>query len=235
MSSALSRLLSWLVAILVPIVLVLMAVRLLMTPAYLSIEYSTPGFPMDRYGFTKEDRLYWSKIAVRYLLNSADISFLGNLRFPDGEQTPQPSCQFMDDCSRFYNDRELKHMFDVKNVVQTALWVFYGSVIILTGLGVWGYFGGWYKAFKSGLRRGGWLTVGLLGAIMFFVLIAFGFIFVLFHSIFFEAGTWTFLYSDTLIRLFPERFWRDTFIAVGVLAGGAGLALGVFVKDGESA
>jgi hypothetical protein len=28
----------------------------------------------------------------------------------------------------------------------------------------------------------------------------------LFHQIFFSAGTWMFLYSDTLIRLFPERF-----------------------------
>lgn len=231
MSFKLSRLLGWLVALLIPIILVLTAVRVLMIPVFLYIEYNTPGFPVDRYGFTKEDRLYWSQIAVEYLLNSEDISFLGDLRFPDGELTPLPSCQFMDDCSRFYNDRELKHMFDVKNVVQTALRVLYGSTIILVGLGVWAHLGGWFMTFKRGLRRGGWLTVGLVGAIILFVLIAFGFIFVLFHNIFFEAGTWTFLYSDTLIRLFPERFWRDTFIAVGVLAGGAGLAIGLLVKD----
>jgi uncharacterized membrane protein len=71
----------------------------------------------------------------------------------------------------------------------------------------------------------------LLGGIILFVLLAFGVIFVAFHQVFFESGTWTFFYSDTLIRLFPERFWRDTFIAVGVLAGGAGLLLGRFVRE----
>jgi integral membrane protein (TIGR01906 family) len=73
--------------------------------------------------------------------------------------------------------------------------------------------------------------VALLAAILIFVLVAFGVIFVMFHNIFFESGTWTFLFSDTLIRLFPERFWRDTFLAVGLLAGGAGVALGILLKD----
>ena len=39
----------------------------------------------------------------------------------------------------------------------------------------------------------------------------------------FKAGTWTFLYSDTLIRLFPERFWQDTFLVVGGLSAVLGL------------
>jgi hypothetical protein len=34
-----------------------------------------------------------------------------------------------------------------------------------------------------------------------------------------------FYYSDTLIRLFPERFWRDAFIAVGLLAAAQAAAL----------
>ena len=63
------------------------------------------------------------------------------------------------------------------------------------------------------------------------MLLAFGVIFVWFHQIFFESGTWTFLFSDTLIRLFPERFWRDTFLAVGLLSGGVGLALGILLRD----
>ncbi len=141
------------------------------------------------------------------------------------------SCQFMEDCTRLYNDRELGHMLDVKNVVQAALKVWYGSVIVLAVLWVWSGRSGWSADYRRGLRRGGWLTVFLLGGIILFVLLAFGVIFVAFHQVFFESGTWTFFYSDTLIRLFPERFWRDTFIAVGVLAGGAGLLLGRFVKE----
>jgi integral membrane protein (TIGR01906 family) len=44
--------------------------------------------------------------------------------------------------------------------------------------------------------------------------VSFSFVFVGFHLIFFEGDTWLFLYSDTLIRLFPTRFWRDVFIFV---------------------
>ena len=56
MSSSLLKALSWIVTLLIPVVLVLAAVRLLMTPLFLIVEYNTPGFPEDRYGFTKEDR-----------------------------------------------------------------------------------------------------------------------------------------------------------------------------------
>jgi integral membrane protein (TIGR01906 family) len=228
------RILSWVVTIVVPIVLVMAAVRILISPAYLVFEYNTPDFPADPYGFTKEDRLYWSKIAVTYLLNSADISFLGDLRFPAGQQAPPASCYYMSDCTRLYNERELRHMSDVKNVVQSALGVWYISLILLAGLGVWAWFGKWFSDYRRGLMRGGWLTVILLAAIILFVLLSFGVIFVWFHDIFFAAGTWTFLFSDTLIRLFPERFWRDTFLAVGLLAGGAGLAMGLLLRDRKS-
>lgn len=230
MKSTTTRILSLLVMFLMPVALVLTAVRILMTPAYLMVEYNTPGFPADRFGFSKEDRLFWANIAVDYLLNDEGIEYLGDLRFPENQTTPPESCQFMDDCSRFYNDRELKHMLDVKNVVQVALMVWYISLISLIVLGIWARFGGWWEQYLRGLGRGGWLTVGLLAAILLFVLFAFGLIFVAFHNVFFESGTWTFLYSDTLIRLFPERFWRDTFLAVGLLAGGAGLVLGLVFR-----
>lgn len=226
-SRRLLAVLSWFVTLLTPVFLVLTAVRFLLTPAFINIEYNLPGFPADRYGFTKEDRLYWANVARLYLLNDADINFLADLRFPEGQITPPASCRYMDDCTRLYNDRELKHMLDVKNVVQAALNVWYASIFVLVILGVWSGFGGWWQHFKKGLGRGGWLTIGILAALILFVLLAFGFIFVAFHNVFFESGTWTFLYSDTLIRLFPERFWRDAFLAVGLLAGGGGLVLGL--------
>src|SRR5512135_399806 len=101
-NSALFLVLSWIVTILVPVALVLTSVRLMLTPLYINFEYNVPGFPQDSYGFTKEDRLHWADITRVYLLNSSGISFLSDLRFPDG--TP------------VYNDRELRHMVDVKNV-----------------------------------------------------------------------------------------------------------------------
>ena len=225
------RILTWLVTLLIPVALVMAVVRLLISPAYLVIEYNTPDFPPDPYGFTRSDRLHWSKIAVEYLLNDADISFLADLRFPEGQQAPPATCQSMDDCTRLYNDRELKHMLDVKRVVQSALNVWYASLGVLLVLWVWAARKHRGEEYRIGLRRGGRLTVILLVGILLLVLLAFGTIFVAFHNVFFESGTWQFLFSDTLIRLFPERFWRDTFMAVGVLAGGAGLALSYFTRN----
>ena len=205
--------LSWLVALLVPIALTMTVVRLMLSPLYINIEYRMPGFPTDYYGFTQADRLVYGNIARQYLLNSAGVSFLRDLHFPSG----QP----------MYNERELKHMVDVKNTVKAALNVWIISLVILAGLGIWAWLGKWWPAYARGLGRGGWLSVFLLGAVLLLVLLSFGLVFVTFHDVFFQPGTWTFEYSDTLIRLFPERFWRDIFLAVGGLTLLGGLAVGL--------
>lgn len=209
--------LSWLVAILVPVMLILTSVRLLVTPAFVQIEYRTPYFPADPYGFTQQDRLYWSQIAVEYLLNDEGISFLEELEFEDGTQV--------------YNARELKHMLDVKEVLQSALIVWYISIGSIFLLGMWAYWGKWMDAYQRGISRGGWITVGIIAVTMVIVLIGFSVFFVFFHQVFFEAGTWVFRFSDTLIRLFPQRFWRDTFIAIGLLSLVGGLLLGFAFKQ----
>jgi len=216
-SHPLHKILSWLVTILIPVVLILTSVRLLLLPAFLPLEYHTPGFPVDMYGFTLEDRLYWSRIAQEYLLNKEGISFLGDLRFQDGQLV--------------YNERELKHMVDVKQVVEKALLVWYASLAGLLLLGIWAWWKGWFGDFRLGLSRGGFLTAVLICAIILIVLLSFRIFFVAFHQVFFTEGSWIFNYSDTLIRLFPERFWRDIFIYVGVLSFMGGLALGFGLRS----
>ncbi len=208
---ALQKPLSWIVTILVPGALVLSAVRAMMSPAFLNIEYNLPNFPADPYGFSTQDRLYWSRYALNYLLNDAGISYLGDLRFQNGQPV--------------YNERELQHMVDVKATLKKALLFWYISLGALLVLGVWAWRGGWMRSYQHGLARGGWLTVLLVGTIIVFVLLSFGVFFVAFHDVFFQPGTWMFQYSDTLIRLFPERFWKDLFIYIGSLSALAGLVL----------
>lgn len=212
------RLATWVVVFLVPVALILTSVRLLLTPLFVYVEYRTPFFPPDPYGFTQEDRLYWSSISREYLLNDQGISFLEDLRFEDG--------------TTVFNERELRHMVDAKDVVQKALIVWYIALFGLLGLGLWAWRGDWGDKFRRACALGGWLTIILVGVIVVVVLIGFGVFFVFFHEVFFDPGTWIFRYSDTLIRLFPERFWRDAFLAIGGLsiAGGLILALGLKPK-----
>lgn len=209
----LQKVLSWFVTFLLPVALTFLGVRLLLTHTFPEIEYRTPGFPTDEYGFTLQDRLQWSGISIDYLLNDADISFLSDLTFPDG--------------APLFNGRELSHMQDVKNVVQPVLWVGYGVWFLVLGLGLWARFGGWWPEYVRGIWCGGWLTVGLVAVIGIFAGISFWQFFTVFHELFFTGDSWQFLYSDTLIRLFPMRFWQDAFLFAGALDVLGGLALGL--------
>jgi integral membrane protein (TIGR01906 family) len=218
-----NMILSWLVTILIPMALLGLAIRVLLLPVFYQIEYNMPYFPPDEYGFTKADRLKWAPYAVNYLISSADISYLGDLKFEDG--------------SPLYNERELSHMRDVKNVTQGALRLWYLSLALLAVLGIWAWFGGGWQYYLLGLQRGGWLMVGLAILIGTIVLVGiavnpnvFDEFFVLFHSLFFEGNSWLFYFSDTLIRLFPIRFWEDAFLLAAVIALGGGLALGLGIK-----
>jgi uncharacterized membrane protein len=70
---------------------------------------------------------------------------------------------------------------------------------------------------------GGVFTVVVLLTIALFILLAWDIFFVQFHELLFPPGTWTFAFTDGLIRLFPEQFWFD----VGVIMSGGALLLGV--------
>jgi integral membrane protein (TIGR01906 family) len=214
--------LSYLVSLLVPLALIGIALRILLTPLYYTVEYNMPYFPPDEYGFTKEDRLHWAPFAVNYLVNDADISYLGDLKFTGG--------------SALYNERELSHMKDVKNVVLGALRVWVLTLAILLLLASLAWRGEWIPEYLNGLRRGGWWMIGLASLLGFITGVGilldpdvFWEIFTLFHKLFFTGDSWLFFYSDTLIRLFPIRFWQDAFLGTAIIAlgGGLGLAFGL--------
>ncbi len=219
--TGLGMVLSWIVALTVPVALIGLAVRVVLLPVFVQLEYSVPGFPPDDYGFTTQERVHWATYAWNYLVNSSDISYLGDLKFDNG--TP------------LFNERELSHMHDVKGVVGGTFRAFYVSLAIILLVGLWAWRAHQVRSFRAGLSRGGWITIGFAALIGSIVLIGmlmdpnvFWDFFAWFHSLFFKGDSWIFEYSDTLIRLFPIRFWEDTFLAAAaiVLAGGLGLALG---------
>ena len=226
MKPYLPSVLSYLVSFLVPLALIGTALRILLTPIFYNVEYRMPYFPADDYGFTQQDRLKWAPYAVEYLVNSADVSYLGDLKFEDG--------------SLLYNERELSHMTDVKNVVRGALFVWDVSLAILLLLALLAYRGSWQPDYLNGLRRGGlWMiglavTLGMVAGVGIAISPdVFEKFFAFFHSLFFTGDSWLFRFSDTLIRLFPMRFWEDAFLAAALLAlgGGAGLAFGLRIRE----
>lgn len=199
--------LSVLVTIMIPFFLIMASIRILINPFFLDYEYNLPNFPADDYGFSTADRLYWGKISLDYLTNDAGIDYLADLKFANG--------------TSFYNDRELSHMLDVKNLIQKALFAWDIVILLLLILAVWSRAAKWWETFLRGVSRGGLLTIMLIIAVLVGVVLNFEALFIEFHHIFFTGNTWLFYTSDSLIRLFPEKLWSDAFLFMGAftLAG----------------
>jgi len=200
----------------VPLLLVAVSVRLAMTTQWLMFEYTRPGFSVDAYGMTVQDRLVYGPKGVEYLLNAEEIEMLSRINLP-GRLCYPPA---MLPC-RMFNELELRHMEDVKRVANGFFLVAWG-----VGLGA-GISGLWlWRREKHGLWRaiwrGGVWTLGSMAALAFAALVAWDALFDTFHALFFADGTWQFYYSDSLIRLYPEQFWFETALLVsGLTALGA--------------
>ncbi len=216
----------WLIIVAMPFFLGLGGIRAIIAwdwPSYPEWEYGR--IPSDIYGFSDADRLALAEVNIDYLrrLEPAQevIFMLEDLRMPG---TDEP----------LYNEREIDHMVDVKVIADAfrrVVWV--AGAIVLGGLA---FLLARPATRPDGYRAiygGGVATTLVLLVVGLFILVGWEIFFVQFHELLFPPGTWTFSYTDSLIRLFPEQFWFD----VGVLVSGgvfvAGLlvtALGYFLR-----
>lgn len=204
----------------VPVFFVLTSVRLLLTPGFVRFEYALPGFPADPYGFTKQDRIKNADHALEYLLNDAGIEFLGDVTFEDG--------------APFYNSRELRHMSDVKQVTQSALRVWVGAGLLSVALAVLLWRAAGLGTLAPAMAGAGKAAVVAMLVLIVVLVVGFSVLFVGFHRVFFEGETWIFQYSDSLIRMFPERFWQVAFGTIGVatmVQGGALFAIARWLQN----
>jgi len=202
MNNTLSTVIRWLVVVATPFLLTVLTVRLLIgwnNPSYPAWEYGR--IDPDRFGFTPAERLELAEATLDYLQRPESapevIYLLEDLRIPGTEQP-------------LYNPSEIGHMLDVKIVAdafKTAVWVLLlvvvGGLIFLFARPETRYLG------AKAIFQGGVFTETAVVVVMVFIGIAWSTFFTLFHDIFFDPGTWTFLYTDSLIRLFPEQFWFD--------------------------
>lgn len=179
------------------------------TDLYLAIEYGKADFPPDTFGFSRTQRLEFAGANFRYVRAAQPIEALASQRL---------------DKTLLYNERELKHMQDVQATYQAAMWVW--QIALLT-IALSAVTLAWRAATRASLaaalKWGGLLTVGLVGGLGLLAVVAWQFWFIAFHQIFFVPGTWMFNEWDTLIRLFPNKFWFDaalTIVGLSVISGG---------------
>ncbi len=190
--------------LLIPLLIILGSVRMLATEPYLVFEYSKTDFPEDPFGFDRAQRLTHAAANLQFVTQDNTLTNLSG----------QNKNGIL-----LYNSRELKYMKDVQNVYQATwrVWQIALILAVLIGLAL-----AWSKegrlGLASALRSGGALTVGLVAVVGLGAIVAWQFWLVVFHQVFFSAGSWTFDFSDTLIRLYPEKFWYDAVLTISSLS-----------------
>ena len=197
--------LSAVIALAIPAVLLGNGLWLLLNPWYVHAEYARPGFPDDRFGFSKEERTGLALVGLRSIQpqHREGVEVLREARLPDGAAA--------------FTEREIVHMGDVRRLVGLVLLAhalalaaaLAAAAVLRYGLGVRG-------EIARALLRGGVLTLAAAGALGLVMLASFDWFFVQFHEALFTGDTWLFADGDTLIRLYPHAFWSDF---GGVLAG----------------
>lgn len=194
-------------AIILPFVLLMNAIILIFTPAYLVHEYKRPDFPADPYGFTLEERIEYGTKSVNYITDPGHKypdNFLASLKMKDG--------------SPLYNEREISHMYDVRVVFRNARAVmsFMIVFIIITILLVSKKQDA-LQGFLKSLAWGASLTIALIILVGIGILAGFDAFFEAFHKLFFADDSWLFWENDSLIRLFPEPLWVHGFTLAAIL------------------
>ena len=195
------------VTLAVPAVLAVNGIRLLTNDRYVEAVYDYGGVPDDRYGLAAADRERLALVGLRSIEPStADgIGLLQEARLPNGEPA--------------FNARELAHMADVRTAVSRA---YRFQIIAVIAIGILALLLGLLSTTRAvvpvALVRGALLTVVVAVVVGIVAATSYGSFETPFHSLFFEGETWRFEETDTLRRLYPDRFWLDTAVVIGVLA-----------------
>ncbi|MEM9776033.1 MAG: TIGR01906 family membrane protein [Chloroflexota bacterium] len=195
----------WIVILAFPFLLGFGTVRAIIASNYPAFEY--PRITSDLYGWSDEVRLELAEATLDYIQRPEPaeevIFLLEDLRLPEDPSAP------------LYNEREIGHMLDVKNLfdaIGRILW----ALIVIVPLGLVAlYFLDTSQLYDT-VRLGGWSTIIVLAGIAIFILVGWSLFFTTFHELLFPPGTWTFYLTDSLIRLFPEKFWFDVGVIISV-------------------
>ncbi|MBI4201049.1 MAG: TIGR01906 family membrane protein [Chloroflexi bacterium] len=119
-----------------------------------------------------------------------------------------------------FNQREVLHMRDVKELVREVYRVQEGAFLTLFLFATAGFFilGNWFPTqLRRLLVQGSVLTVTVVGLVAMVSVVAFGPLFRLFHQLGFANDLWQLDPATSyLVRLFPFGFWLESTLLIGL-------------------
>ena len=136
--------------------------------------------------------------------------------------------------SNLFNEKEILHMYDVKQLVRMVYSVqLYSAIFILIGclLIAIDASSKWKKTIPGYFMKVGWLTFSLVLLVALLALVGFDRLFLYFHLVSFSNDLWILdPRHDYLIAMFPQRFFFDCTVAIAVLTLLEGAFLGLLPR-----
>ncbi len=193
-SPIIAKSLAWLTTIFVPFALFGIGFNFLLTPAFLRVEYALPHITTNE--LNKSEQFQWASQTVEYLSNDRKPQFLQKLRVDNGAPV--------------FSDREVGMVEYVKRSTQSvmSIWQLALAFSFIFSISAWS--GGWLPTLRDGVRRGGWLALGIAILIAAVALI---------------SAANPFEGTDMLLRLFPAALWRDALLVLSLCMGAGGFLL----------
>jgi integral membrane protein (TIGR01906 family) len=190
----------------VPAILLADGLRLVTGDWYVRAVYAHGAIPRDDLGLTGAQRTSLALTGLHSIEpDTKGIELLRRARLPGG--TPA------------FTSREIRHMSNVRTLLGRlyTLQLVAAAAIAALALGL---------AFRPtrkllvprALRLGAILTLAIAALVGFLSLVYWPAFSTPFHLVFFGESSWRFNDTDTLRRLYPDQFWIDTAIVLGVLA-----------------
>lgn len=195
------------IAAVIPPVLVVNAFRVLATDTF--VRFELHRIPPDLYGFTDDQRQALALTGLRSIRpGSEGVPLLERATLPNG--------------SPAFGERELTHMRDVRRLFGAALRLQLVVLVSLAALAIALARTPLRTVVPTGLLAGALATLAIALLAVPIILLGFDGFFTRFHEVFFEGNSWRFSTADTLIRLYPERFWQDVSrLAAAIVVGQA--------------
>lgn len=137
-----------------------------------------------------------------------------------------------------FNEREKQHLWDVKNIVRISTIALYAFIALFALLLIASAFilkinNHIINFMGKVLIFGGFLTVALSIALLFFINSDFAGSFESFHKLLFDKGTYIFdPAKEMIVRLYPEQFFLDIGIRVSkwiIISSAIIILLGAFL------
>ena len=212
---------STLIVLIVPLLLVTTNVRLMADSPYL---YS---YGFQKYGIESVTGIEMGQLELAgekirdYFSNDQDYLVI------DIERQGQK-------IKNLYNQREILHMKDVKNLIQLIYSIQIWSLLLFITLILIGFLSIRLRKFSNvidPISWGGGLTLGIAAVVGILSLFGFQRLFLFFHLVSFDNDLWILDPTrDYLIMMFPQGFFFDATVFIVVLTLGQALLLWVLPR-----